>query len=474
MNFPPYFRANDPKGLKQIMETMFSIRERKKLEASKMSYIRKARKVLVRLNRVELEALRAGLIQREPTKRELMWRELYTTVASFLFFFGLCYDSEEVEYSLARKMHDGMGVFVLEDPSPAPAGRYLETIREVIFIISALLRLLWDRTQGNRYKRPKHVICAAMPWTILPSLVILWGVCWMFYNASQAPSPALDFEFDGYFNQMEWLFATNQDFVPNFPGHVVDLPRNDYGQLEPTTSGSPVGVFSRSEVQLQAESGQPIPGLQQQQAEMPSSQPDQEDLFEASAQTPHPEQVRNPIPCTAPGCTSELGTQRDLQRHKDTVHGSSKFPCPIIGCKRGDQNPSNRLDNLQRHMRKAHGQGERMPTTALRVTTTRGQKRRADTASAPVYSPESRRRRTEDAQDSMNSTLNHPPASSHAQDEMTRLQEQLAEARRREEIHVARIKALEQEAEAQAVKFEALRKDNEVQDAYIKLLGRKG
>lgn len=27
-------------------------------------------------------------------------------------------------------------------------------------------------------------ICTAMPWTIWPSLVVLWGVCWMFY-----PSP---------------------------------------------------------------------------------------------------------------------------------------------------------------------------------------------------------------------------------------------------------------------------------------------
>lgn len=28
----------------------------------------------------------------------------------------------------------------------------------------------------------RHV-CTTMPWTIRPSLVILWGVCWMFYGS---------------------------------------------------------------------------------------------------------------------------------------------------------------------------------------------------------------------------------------------------------------------------------------------------
>lgn len=36
---------------------------------------------------------------------------------------------------------------------------------------------------GVRYK------CTTMPWTIWPALVVLWGVCWMFYG-SPAPEYA--------------------------------------------------------------------------------------------------------------------------------------------------------------------------------------------------------------------------------------------------------------------------------------------
>lgn len=34
-------------------------------------------------------------------------------------------------------------------------------------------------------------LCLTMPWTIWPALVVLWGVCWMFYseNGSAEPSP---------------------------------------------------------------------------------------------------------------------------------------------------------------------------------------------------------------------------------------------------------------------------------------------
>ena len=35
----------------------------------------------------------------------------------------------------------------------------------------------------------KRIPCSTMPWMIRPSLVVLWGVCWMFYGLSQ-PSPS--------------------------------------------------------------------------------------------------------------------------------------------------------------------------------------------------------------------------------------------------------------------------------------------
>lgn len=393
----------------------------------------------------------------------------FKNLRSFLLALKYHENLHEKVKALSKKLF-----LFIEHPMLALAHRWLKAIREA----AALILLFWCLSTGIRYKRPKHVVCAAMPWTILPSLVILWGVCWMFYNASQTSPPALGFEFEDHFGQLGGPFELFHGLNLNFPDHDFGLFNNELDQLDPVVSGAPTGGSSGSEVPIHAEPGQIIPMPRQQQADMPSSQSDQplalDDLPAVEEQAPSSEHARNPIRCAESGCRSELGTERELRRHRETVHDRSEFPCTVTGCKRGAQNPFNRLDNLQRHMRKAHSQGEQTPTTALRVTTTRGQKRRADTASPPVYSPESRRRRTEDAQDSMISTLNPPPASCHAQDEVARLREQLADARKREEIHVARIKALEKEAEAQAVKFEALRKDNEVQDAYIKLLGRKG
>jgi hypothetical protein len=33
-------------------------------------------------------------------------------------------------------------------------------------------------------------LCTTMPWTIWPSLVVLWGVCWMFYDNEEQQGPS--------------------------------------------------------------------------------------------------------------------------------------------------------------------------------------------------------------------------------------------------------------------------------------------
>lgn len=42
---------------------------------------------------------------------------------------------------------------------------------------------------------PRHrPPCRTMPWTILPALVVLWGVCWMFYPTQNPASSATPFD----------------------------------------------------------------------------------------------------------------------------------------------------------------------------------------------------------------------------------------------------------------------------------------
>jgi hypothetical protein len=62
----------------------------------------------------------------------------------------------------------------------------------------------------NRHRPP----CRTMPWDILPSLVILWGVCWMFYNPPV--TPRLD-ESDTLFNPIHLNGSLNMPTCKRIP-----------------------------------------------------------------------------------------------------------------------------------------------------------------------------------------------------------------------------------------------------------------
>lgn len=51
-------------------------------------------------------------------------------------------------------------------------------------------------------QRPR---CTTMPWNIWPSLVVLWGVCWMFYDSWSAPA---FFSCDGHFEEEQFSLLT--------------------------------------------------------------------------------------------------------------------------------------------------------------------------------------------------------------------------------------------------------------------------
>lgn len=100
-----------------------------------------------------------------------------------------------------------------------------EDILGVLDMIGALMSRLTLVLQ-SKYKSLKHTksaaelifefpnnirhTCTTMPWTILPALIVLWGVCWMFIIGSHAldhesltptfsPTPAANEVFDASF-----------------------------------------------------------------------------------------------------------------------------------------------------------------------------------------------------------------------------------------------------------------------------------
>lgn len=68
---------------------------------------------------------------------------------------------------------------------------YMEHLKRLIMYSAALVKKLLEAMLAccnitvlpNRHRPP----CRTMPWDILPSLVILWGVCWMFYTPPVTP-----------------------------------------------------------------------------------------------------------------------------------------------------------------------------------------------------------------------------------------------------------------------------------------------
>ena len=73
--------------------------------------------------------------------------------------------------------------------------RFLEHLALLLLkLIQFLLSYIRSASFMNR-RRPK---CTTMPWEIWPSLVVLWGVCWMFYppalcqNGNQRQPPLED------------------------------------------------------------------------------------------------------------------------------------------------------------------------------------------------------------------------------------------------------------------------------------------
>jgi hypothetical protein len=80
---------------------------------------------------------------------------------------------------------------------------FLEYLALLLQKILQYLLLFGNFVEFPNRHRPK---CTTMPWNIWPSLVVLWGVCWMFqsnpiHQADVLDSVLLDEEYLGSFNQ---------------------------------------------------------------------------------------------------------------------------------------------------------------------------------------------------------------------------------------------------------------------------------
>lgn len=62
-----------------------------------------------------------------------------------------------------------------------------------------------------------------------------------------------------------------------------------------------------------------------------------------------------PFSCGVAGCTASFAFNKDLRRHEEDVHGSTRFYCCYPGCSyKLARDGTSRRENLERHVRNQH------------------------------------------------------------------------------------------------------------------------
>lgn len=67
------------------------------------------------------------------------------------------------------------------DPDRFIRKQLLSYLEHLALLLLKVLRSLLSSVRSAGIMKRRRPKCTTMPWEIWPSLVILWGVCWMFY-----------------------------------------------------------------------------------------------------------------------------------------------------------------------------------------------------------------------------------------------------------------------------------------------------
>lgn len=69
---------------------------------------------------------------------------------------------------------------LLENPFKQLLEQFLDNAQSLLECLLELTYFIRLSRLWSEFPRSKRHLCTTMPWTIWPSLVVLWGVCWMF------------------------------------------------------------------------------------------------------------------------------------------------------------------------------------------------------------------------------------------------------------------------------------------------------
>ncbi|KAF5535705.1 hypothetical protein FPHYL_13138 [Fusarium phyllophilum] len=284
-----------------------------------------------------------------------------------------------------------------------------DIIEEIEAILSRLK--LWFRCRYDDLNREKDVTeeqtivkpvfefpnnirhtCTTMPWTILPALLVLWGVCWMFIIGSSQP----EHEWRNAVDPMISPVPATYDFYADF--HGIGIEEGLQGSVADDFDNR--GYLSQDtleelwpgDVQLMNDLIHPlnfaqdtpqdpnflIPDMMsrgdsesleltaQDTAEILSATPMKDSTLTACINTGNgvereatvsadsrSEETKSRFVCPDCGQTfarSFTLSRHQTEKHKDASGLEGSFLCPNTGCKRSNEKPFKRRAHLTRHL----------------------------------------------------------------------------------------------------------------------------
>ena len=96
--------------------------------------------------------------------------------------------------------------------------RLWHSLENLALLLLSILRFLLGCSKFGGFQNRQRPKCTTMPWNIWPSLVVLWGVCWMFIN-----TPFIEFD------ATQFNSAFDDEQLPLFvPSKTFPSARNSF------------------------------------------------------------------------------------------------------------------------------------------------------------------------------------------------------------------------------------------------------
>ncbi|KAI8723098.1 C2H2-type domain-containing protein [Fusarium sp. LHS14.1] len=278
---------------------------------------------------------------------------------------------------------------------------WLKICQRLMFLFYRLavytIELSWSYSEFPGRIRPP---CTTMPWTIWPALIVLWGVCWMFYpspgsspRATELESQALlDYQLQPEEFGGELLFSLNEvdldssfwdpplseewwtsqqasaiynPLITTMDHDLRVYPRDSSRQPIPITTSDPTRSLTNP-LQLSTAAQVALSRSVQSQSRSQRIGPVTEEIIDNIVGA-----ASRPIPTSrlkCPDCDKVLSRHDSLKRHQQTQHNREveEHLCPHKSCKRSRQGSGfSRPDGLRRHLKACKSRRRRVAGAAV-------------------------------------------------------------------------------------------------------------